>query len=480
MNRKVILIGFDGFDPNLVQAWRKDLPTLSQLMSNGYYGILKSTVPPNTVPAWPCLYTGLTPDKIGIYAFRERKRNEYKWKYVNAKNVKGEPIWNVLSKHRIKNIIFNVPLTYPPTPINGVLATGLLTPSPKCNYTYPKDVKNKLKKEVANNYLFEPKDLYGKDIHLYASELVDIQKRAILFLMKKYEWDFFFGVFNSSDIVSHFYMEKPEYKSKKVKEIYIKLDIALSEILESIRKENYYLIIVSDHGFGYIKGTFNVNNWLAEKGYLKIKDKSSTITAKKLYMGIKKLGLPDFILSRLSKVDKSFINKFIPIEDNDIFSGIVDWKKTKAYCTDMGLIYINERDREPMGIINCNQKTGVVNEIISELENCEYVSYVYKGADIYSNISYNTPDIVISTLENELNPSAYICDDTITKHPKWSGAHRSDGFYLIHGYNINKNRIKITDIYGIILDIFGVNIERSHEAKKLNKNIKNIKERVAL
>ena len=166
------------------------------------------------------------------------------------------------------------------------------SPSTRSNYTYPKDLKKKLE-EVAGNYLFDPKDLSEKDVYLYASELVDIQKRAMLFLINNYEWDFFFGVFNSSDIISHFYMEKPETKSKEVKEIYVKLDRTLSEILDSI-KDNFYLVTVSDHGSGYIKGIFNVNNWLAEKGYLKLKEKRNRINAKKLYMMIKKFGVPDF------------------------------------------------------------------------------------------------------------------------------------------------------------------------------------------
>ena len=143
-DKKVLVMGIDGLDPNLVRAWRNDLPTLDRLMEEGHYGILKSIIPPNTVPAWASLYTGLKPDKIGVYAFRERKNNEYKWRYVNVHDVKGKAIWDILSEYGKKSIIFNVPLTYPPKPINGIMATGLLTPSTGSNYTYPKDLKKKL------------------------------------------------------------------------------------------------------------------------------------------------------------------------------------------------------------------------------------------------------------------------------------------------------------------------------------------------
>ncbi len=336
-DKKVLVIGFDGFDPKLVQAWRKDLPTLSSYMDKGCHGILESTIPPVTVPAWASLYTGLKPDKISVYAFRERKKNEYKWRYINVHDVKGKAIWDVLSEYGKKSIVFNVPLTYPPKQINGVMATGLLTPSTKSDYTYPKDLKKKLE-EVAGNYLFDPKDLSEKDVYLYASELIDIQKETMLFLINNYEWDFFFGVFSSSDIISHFYMKKPETKSKEVKKIYMKLDRALSELLGTI-KDDFYLVTVSDHGFCYIKGVFNVNNWLAENGYLEIKRKKRRITAVKLYNLAKKLKISEFALAY---IDKSLINKFIPLEENDVFSGIIDWGKTRAYCTGMGKEVIKE------------------------------------------------------------------------------------------------------------------------------------------
>ncbi len=479
-DKKVLVMGIDGLDPNLVRAWRNDLPTLDRMMEEGHYGILESTIPPITVPAWASLYTGLKPDKIGVYVFRERKKNEYKWRYINVHDVKGKAIWDVLSEYGKKSIVFNVPITYPPKQINGIIVTGLLTPSTKSNYTYPKDLKKKLE-EVAGNFLYDPKDISGKDVYLYASELVDIQKKAMLFLINNYEWDFFFGVFNSSDIISHFYMKKPETKSKEVKEIYMKIDRALSEILDSI-KDNFYLVVVSDHGFGYMKGNFNVNNWLAEKGYLKIKKKRSRINAKKLYMMIKRIGVPYFILSRLSQIDQSFINKFIPLEENDVFSGIMDWERTKAYCTDVGLIYINEKGREPMGIVEPRQKIGIINEIIDKLKTCQYVDHVYNGSEIYSSSSYNTPDIVLSTFENELNPSAYIGDNIIERHPKWTGTHRQNGFYLISGNSFlqKQTKLEITDIFPLVLNLYGItdyNIQND-KIKQLRKRIKKVRRKI--
>jgi predicted AlkP superfamily phosphohydrolase/phosphomutase len=34
-------------------------------------------------------------------------------------------------------LAINVPVTYPPEPVNGIMVSGYMTPSPGVNFTYP-------------------------------------------------------------------------------------------------------------------------------------------------------------------------------------------------------------------------------------------------------------------------------------------------------------------------------------------------------
>ena len=55
----------------------------------------------------------------------------------------------------MKSIVVNVPGTYPPEKINGAMITGLLTPSRDSNFTYPKDIKERLTKGDLGEYELE-------------------------------------------------------------------------------------------------------------------------------------------------------------------------------------------------------------------------------------------------------------------------------------------------------------------------------------
>ena len=49
---KLLIIGLDCADPDLVFEWKDELPNLKRLIEGGAYGPLHSTHPPITVPAW--------------------------------------------------------------------------------------------------------------------------------------------------------------------------------------------------------------------------------------------------------------------------------------------------------------------------------------------------------------------------------------------------------------------------------------------
>ena len=42
----------------------------------------------------------------------------------------------------------NVPMTYPPEPINGFLISGMDTPDENCEFTYPSSLRDELKEAV--------------------------------------------------------------------------------------------------------------------------------------------------------------------------------------------------------------------------------------------------------------------------------------------------------------------------------------------
>jgi predicted AlkP superfamily phosphohydrolase/phosphomutase len=71
--RRLFVFGLDCAAPELVfERWRDDLPTLSRLMRQGYWGRLRSCIPAITVPAWSVMLSSRDPGVLGIYGFRNR------------------------------------------------------------------------------------------------------------------------------------------------------------------------------------------------------------------------------------------------------------------------------------------------------------------------------------------------------------------------------------------------------------------------
>ena len=50
-------------------------------------------------------------------------------------------LWQILGDHGLKVGSVNVPMTYPPTPVNGFLVSGFETPGPESDFVYPPELK---------------------------------------------------------------------------------------------------------------------------------------------------------------------------------------------------------------------------------------------------------------------------------------------------------------------------------------------------
>ena len=63
---RLTILGIDALDPNLLNKWKDDLPNFSRIMDQGYYVPLESTQPPDSIPAWVSIYTGMQPWQHGV------------------------------------------------------------------------------------------------------------------------------------------------------------------------------------------------------------------------------------------------------------------------------------------------------------------------------------------------------------------------------------------------------------------------------
>ena len=484
--QRVILIGIDGADYHITKKFIKEnkLPNLKKIAEEGIYSKLKSTIPPLSPSAWTSIFTGCTPAEHGIYGFTKKRKNSYFPRPISTKDRKVDAIWTILSQHGKRCILINIPFSYPPEKINGIMITGLGTPSKDSDFVYPSEYKKIILEEFPDYDVDFGEDTIDKRNPNSVLPKIDKVTNAQIELTKKLfveeDWDFFCSVFRSLDVIQHFFINDLE----KILMYYRVIDDFIGWLLSNIDL-NDTLIICSDHGFRYSHTNFNVNAWLRERGYLHIKrnrlikDKAlPSIERIKRILAKSNIGRKILYIAKNSNMAK-YVLKFLPSSEIDVNK--IDWSKTKAYFWDgsFGLIYLNLKGREPKGIVKIRDK--IIDKIINDIKRLKNpktgecpVKDAFKGSEFYNSNDINIPDIILLRNDGYCLRSG-VAEDIFTRKDEYPGDHDIDGIFFAIGSKIKELNIRVsevTDIAPLVLSIFEIGFKR--DMLKIREAIKKI------
>ncbi|MFW6104575.1 MAG: alkaline phosphatase family protein [Candidatus Bipolaricaulota bacterium] len=418
------LIALDGASPDLINKWidEGELKNLAKMQSQGLSGKLESTFPPLTGPAWSSFQTGVNPGKHGIYSWIDLN-DSYRGKVVNRNSIKTRTAWDLISSQGGRVGLLSVPVTYPPEKVNGFVIPGFLTPSSATQRSYPEDLVSKLYKAIPDyKYLPEP-FMKGKDPKTWVSELnkaVRDRGKATRYLYKKYlgkeENETLMTHFFATDQVQHFLWDRVTEEWDPRLEVYKEVDREIGKLLD-MAPDDSVVMIMSDHGFGPLTDTFNINTWLESEGYLNLKQDLGTRLKKSMarlgfteqntqpigeiiYPMAKKLNIVDNPITGLS-TNAALNALFLSSKD-------VDWERTAAYSrSHIGHIRINLSGRENAGAIKREDYHKLREEIMEKLARIiapgsdkKMAEWVKPKEDLYSGpYLEGAPDILFNPLE---------------------------------------------------------------------------------
>lgn len=466
---KVVVIGVDGATPQLLEKWMDagKLPTFKKLRDEGVWGRLKSTIPPFSAPSWASIVTGCNPGKHGIYGFETL--TDVNPHLITSKQRKVPAFWNYFSDMNMKNIIVNVPGSYPPEKIDGYMLTGLLTPSPDSRFSYPSDLKKRLTDNDLGEYPLESiwledfsrsrlaKTKPSKLVSILINQL-ESRGKVTTSLMKEIDWDFTMVVFRATDTAQHFLFDKLEH----VLTVYQKVDELIDQLLQTAPDATFF--IVSDHGFERIKKILHPDNVLYRSGYLKPTHIPSNNLAEISWKLFYKFGR-----LLLKTIPADFI-KHSPFIKNMLFSSaaknkMFDFTATKAFSTAEGRgIQINLKHRYKEGIVDETSYEMFRDELITLFTSLtdedtreNFVEKVYRGTELYGKHAINPLDLVLSLKPHyTASESLRFPDKNVayfiqnkqqfpvlfsTDSSGRSGDHGQHGIFFGYGPNIKKNEI---------------------------------------
>jgi predicted AlkP superfamily phosphohydrolase/phosphomutase len=454
---KTAIIGLDGATFDIIKplASAGRLPILSRLMREGVSSPLRSTILPNSFPGWTSCTTGTSEGMHGVFSPFIKNPSQYSVRAMSGRDIMTRPVWDILTSNGARSIVLNVPTTYPPEPINGLMVTGMLTPSRESEFTYPISLKSGLLAELPD-YVIEPERIPDK--HARAEEFrraIDTRERALQYLMKQGAWDFLMVVFSVLDRAQHDYWADmdpahPRHDPKTpaefrefIYEIYQKLDSAVGRLVERLPADARVLI-VSDHGFCAELFEVRVNELLASAGLLAFKSPSSRKRRARVREFKEKIARR---LSPLSSNGNSLERK---VEYGGAFLDEIDWSRTRAFFAQDKGVWVNFAGRESEGIVGDSEFDDVVDEArcaLLELASPEDGQRVFERVMTRDEAfkgawSKRLPDLVMTPRRDEYvyneRPSY---GEVIVPADSTTGTHSRDGIFIAWGSGINGDAV---------------------------------------
>jgi predicted AlkP superfamily phosphohydrolase/phosphomutase len=479
-------------------------------MEMGAWGELESTIHPLSPQAWASFMTGKNPGKHGIFEFVEHKPNSYELSYVNGGFVQGKKLWKLLSEAGKRVCVINVPFTYPPDQVNGCLIAGLDAPGAHSGFCYPPELLDELTGTFGEYQLRQHP--YKAKPETYFQEILrqfDYVLKVTTYLKAKEPWDLFVVVFESTDLVQHFYWHYafpeefgiPPTNNKNLAEailnVYVKIDQRLGELLE-LRESDETVMVMSDHGFSPCRKIFFMDKWLHKQGYLTYREEKqrSHTLAKLLHLAFQK-----YFPNRLKPWVASHTPSLRDQLRSYLTTATIDWQHTKAFSLgiDSTNIFVNSKGRFPNGIVEEGREYEKLREdIASALEALvdpetgeDLVSTVYRREELYhGECLEKAPDLLVTWKNFEYNTrkgcdregggflgsSLEFSDVSGYSSLQKSGTHHVNGVFIAEGPHIkHKGQFggaKIIDLAPTILYLLGERIPEDMDGRIIEEIIK--------
>jgi len=274
---RLCIVGIDALDPDLLEKWRDDLPTFRRLMEGGAWSRLESTFPPDSIPAWTTIYTGLDPSEHGGLEYVNYLDIRSGKTTLNNDRMRGRTFWDVASRAGRRVLVANPFLAYPTWPVNGLMVSGPVFVDGSVSVHPPEATLPEPLPELGGMVDFPSR----KTLAAFYERCVRITRAQADFygkLMRQEPWDLAYVLFLTLDRVKHFYwrfedVEDPCYAQwpghpTPVRDFYVLLDGLLAELLAGLPSDTT-VFVMSDHGHQRrCTELFYVNEWLRRAGFL--------------------------------------------------------------------------------------------------------------------------------------------------------------------------------------------------------------------
>jgi predicted AlkP superfamily phosphohydrolase/phosphomutase len=481
---KIILIGLDSADRNLILKWCKsgDLPNLGAMQDRGRWGVLTSEPAMGDDATWASFYTTVSCAKHGRFYFKAVELGSYRTPRFREHHLRYEPFWADLSRTGNRVAIIDVPKCPLVRDLNGMQVTDWLVHGRDYETrSWPSNIALDILQRYGDDYTdrWGPGSwLCGRDrlqdnmYEIFVQRtLQSIQKKLLVAeeILDRGDWSLFTVVFKESHCIGHQFWHLLDETHERynanmakrlenpIKRVYMALDSAVGKLLQCVSRDTT-VIVFSGLGMG--------NNYTGEHildEILRRLERSDATLAEKIYCTI--TNLADKVCSQLVRVDSNYqkkrIRRYFQLEHNEI----------------SGAIRINLVGREPRGRISRGREMDALCEWLREelLDIVDPVTGEPIAANVLRTDSFFTgegldllPDLFV--IWHRQTPivganSPAIGELNNCMHSFRTGNHVANGFYFIMGPQIIQAKqpceASIMDIGPTVASLLGTKLKNT-------------------
>lgn len=407
-----IVLGLDGANWALLEPWLEEgrLPNIQALRESGTYSELQSELPPATCPNWRCYSTGKNPGRLGVFWWEYIDTEDGTLTTPTSRSFQSADFWDYLNEDGKSVGVMNLPLTHPPSELDGFMVAGG-PGSEQSEYTYPPELGDRLDEQ---GYRIHPETpVSSPDDREAAEELVElIDQRFETFrrLLEEEEPDVAHLTVFYVNVLQHlFYRAEPTPQAWEV------IDEHIGDIREAYPDATLFLM--SGHGCAPIDTVFHANAWLEEEGYLTTKRAPTGVLG--LTRLAHRLGVHDLLVRLLPER----VTDLLPGEAGTLEQ--VDWERSQAIASGQGLVYAID--------------DGVVGDLMYDLSQLEsdhgpVATEVFSAIEAYDGpFVADAPDVVVDQREGVHTSGAIGDTPVFTDTGDWEAEGVRTGLFLADG-----------------------------------------------
>jgi predicted AlkP superfamily phosphohydrolase/phosphomutase len=270
---QTVAVGFDGASWNVLDPLLESggLPNLQALRAEGAHGVLESTIPYYTGPAWSSFATGASPAAHGVYDFRMMRDGDL-LTAASAADLRRKTYYELLADEGTRSVIVNLPIDQDECE-DAVVVNSWLTVDEE-RRIFPLDRRERYRDALASYRSYPTTFHAGLDKHLRdLCELEASRFELVRELFEHEDWGHFFVLFSSTDWLGHaatgLFLDGDPGAREAFLQLYEQLDEYVGWLREHAPDASF--VLLSDHGQCEETHVVHVNGVLRDLGFVSLR-----------------------------------------------------------------------------------------------------------------------------------------------------------------------------------------------------------------